>query len=81
MNLDTKYMTVVYEVGPETPNPFTTESPLGRCVAAGIGDEFIVRSAVDYALNEASDGLEWLREWADGGEKAEAELRDWMHRP
>lgn len=35
-------------------------------------------AAIDYALNHAADGLEWLRAWNEGDPEAMTELDAWM---
>ena len=53
-----KYLTVVYEVGPNPPNPFKTETPFGECVAAGVGDILSDESRLMEAAQLAVESLD-----------------------
>lgn len=76
--MSTRVMTLMFNVPKDAPNPFTTETPFGECVAASIYNEFRTSYAVDYALDHPFDGLDWLRAWRDGDDEADAELTNWL---
>lgn len=39
-----------------------------------------VLAAITYALEEAHDGLEWLRSWVEGDKEAMQELENYLEK-